>query len=116
MDIIYLKNLKVKTRIGIFDWEKQVDQIINVNIELGVDTKKASETDDIKYALNYKNISKKVINYIENNRFNLIEKLAEKLAEMILSEENVLLVKLTISKPGAIRGAEDVGITITREK
>ena len=116
MDIIYLKNLKVKTRIGIFDWEKQVDQIINVNIELGVDTKKASETDDIKYALNYKNISKKVINYIENNRFNLIEQLAEKLAEMILSEENVLLVKLTISKPGAIRGSEDVGITITREK
>lgn len=116
MDIIYLKNLKVKTRIGIFDWEKQVDQIINVNIELGVDTKKASETDDIKYALNYKNISKKVINYIENNRFNLIEKLAEKLAEMILSETNVLSVELTISKPGAIRGSEDVGITITRKK
>ncbi|MBH32092.1 MAG: dihydroneopterin aldolase [Gammaproteobacteria bacterium] len=116
MDIIYLKNLKVKTRIGIFDWEKQVDQIINVNIELGVDIKKASETDDIKHALNYKNISKKVINYIENNRFNLIEKLAEKLAEMILSETNVLSVELTISKPGAIRGSEDVGITITRKK
>ena len=73
MDIIYLKNLKVKTRIGIFDWEKQVDQIINVNIELGVDTKKASETDDIKYALNYKNISKKVINYMLEKREDIVK-------------------------------------------
>ena len=53
MDKIFLKDLKIKTRIGIFDWEKQIDQIININIEVGTDIKKAAKTEDVKYSLDY---------------------------------------------------------------
>ena len=65
MDKIFLKGLKLKTRIGLFDWEKQIDQIINIDIEVGTDIKKAAETDDVSYSLDYKALSIKVKHYVD---------------------------------------------------
>ena len=115
MDKIFLKGLKLKTRIGLFDWEKQIDQIINIDIEVGTDIKKAAETDDVSYSLDYKSLSIKVKHYVDNNTHELIETLIERLASMILTEFKVEYVTLSIGKPGAIRGSQDVGIIITRE-
>ena len=65
MDKIFLKNLKLKTKIGLFDWEKQIDQIININLEAGFDIKKAAATDDVSYSLDYKTLSNRVKDYVE---------------------------------------------------
>ena len=116
MDKIFLKDLKIKTRIGIFDWEKQIDQIININIEVGTDIKKAAKTEDVIYSLDYKALSNKVKEYVANNHHDQIETLIENIAEMILLEFKVEYVTISISKPGAIRDSQDVGIIITRNK
>ena len=116
MDKIFLKNLRLKTRIGIFAWEKQIDQIINIDLEIGTDIKKAAETDDVRHSLDYKTLSKKIINYVENNQHDLVETLIENIAKMILKEFKVEYITISIGKPGAIRGSQDVGITITRKK
>ena len=75
MDKIFLRDLKLKTRIGIFEWEKQIDQIININIEVGTDIKKAASTDDVSFSLDYKSLSIKVKEYVQKNNHQLIETL-----------------------------------------
>ena len=114
MDKIFLKNLRLKTRIGLFDWEKQIDQIINIDLEAGFDISKAAETDDVKHSLDYKTISSTIKEYVENNNHELIETLIENIAQMILKGFDLEYITLSISKPGAIRDSKDVGITITR--
>ena len=116
MDKIFLKNLKLKTKIGLFDWEKQIDQIININLEAGFDIKKAAATDDVSYSLDYKTLSNRVRDYVDNNTHELIETLIENIAGIILKEFKVEYITISISKPRAIRDSEDVGITITRSK
>tara|TARA_Y100001970_G_C14210663_1_gene846692 strand:- start:758 stop:1120 length:363 start_codon:yes stop_codon:yes gene_type:complete len=116
MDKIFLRDLKLKTRIGIFEWEKQIDQVININIEVGTDIKRASETDDVQYSLDYKSLSIKVKDYVSNNQHDLIETLIENIAQMLLDEFDINYVTISISKPGAIRDSQDVGIEITRNK
>ncbi len=116
MDKIFLKNLKLKTKIGIFDWEKQIDQVINVNLEVGSDIKKAADTDNVKYSLDYKKLANRIKEFVKTNNYELIEALIENMAKTILVEFNVKYVTISISKIGAIRDSEEVGITITREK
>ena len=65
MDKIFLKNLRLKTRIGLFKWEKQIDQIINIDLEVGFDIRKAAETDDVKHSLDYKTLSNRVKEYVD---------------------------------------------------
>ena len=83
MDKIFLRDLKLKTRIGIFEWEKQIDQIININIEVGTDIKKAASTDDVSFSLDYKSLSIKVKEYVQKNNHQLIETLIENIAEIL---------------------------------
>ena len=116
MDKIFLRDLKLKTRIGIFEWEKQIDQIININIEVGTDIKKAASTDDVSFSLDYKSLSIKVKEYVQKNNHQLIETLIENIAEILLKDFNIEYVTISISKPGAIRDSQDVGIEITRKK
>ena len=116
MDRIFLRELKLITRIGIFEWEKQIDQLININIEVGTCIKKAAETDDVQYALDYKALSIKVKDYVKNNQHDLIETLIENIAQMLLDAFDIQYVTISISKPGAIRDSQDVGIEITRKK
>lgn len=116
MDKIFLKNLRLKTRIGLFEWEKQIDQIININVEVGFNITKAANSDDVRYSLDYKTLSNVIKEYVKNNTHELIETLIENIANIIIEDFDVKYVTLSISKPGAIRDSEDVGITITRGK
>lgn len=116
MDIIYLSDLKIETIIGIYDWERTTKQTISIDLEMATDIRKAAEHDHIDYTLNYKDVAKRLISYVEATDFQLVETLAEKITEIVLNEFNVPWVKLKLSKPGAIRGAKDVGIIIERSK
>ena len=110
----YIKNLEVEAIIGIFQWEREVKQIISVDIEMDFDNKKAARSDDIEDALDYKKVGKRVSAYIQGSKAKLVESLAEKVAKIILKEFPVSRLVLTLSKPGALRGSESVGISITR--
>jgi dihydroneopterin aldolase len=113
-DIIYIKDLRIKTIIGIFDWERKVKQEISIDMEFPFDCKKAAASDSIDDALDYKVITKAVIKFVEESSFQLQESLAEGIATLIKDNFEVESLKLRISKPGALRGAKDVGLVIYR--
>lgn len=114
MDIVYIRDLRIDTIIGIYDWEREVRQTVSIDLEMASDIRKAAETDDIQYALNYKAVSKRLISYVENRNALLVETLAEEISHVIRTEFNVPWLRLRLSKPGAIRGARDVGLLIER--
>ena len=114
MDIVYIRGLEVKTVIGIYDWEKEIKQKITIDLEMASDIKKAAATDEIADALDYKSVSKRLISFVEENEIQLIETLAERIAEIVLSEFGVSWLKLSLGKPGAITGSRDVGVIIER--
>lgn len=114
MDIIFLRELKIETVIGIYDWERKIKQVVVLDLEMATDIKKAAETDHIDDTLDYKAVAKRVIEFVEGSSFQLVETLAEKVAEVVLTEFNVPWIKLTLNKAGAITGAEGVGVMIER--
>ncbi len=114
MDIIFLRNLKIETVIGIYDWERKIKQTVVLDLEMGADIKKAAATDSIEDTLDYKSVAKQVISFVENSEYQLVETLIEKVAELIMKEFNIPWVRLTINKQGAIRGADGVGVIIER--
>lgn len=114
MDIVYIRDLRIDTIIGIYDWEREVRQTVSIDLEMASDISKAAATDDIQYALNYKAVSKRLIAYVENRNALLVETLAEEIAQVIRTEFDVSWLRLRLSKPGAIRGARDVGLIIER--
>ncbi len=114
MDIIYLSELKIETVIGIWDWERKIKQEVVINLEMGADIARAAETDQIDDTLNYKAVAKRLIQYVGDSEFQLVETLAERIAGIIRDEFDVPWVKVKINKRGAIRGARDVGVLIER--
>jgi dihydroneopterin aldolase len=115
MDTIFLNDLRVETVIGIFDWERKVRQTISIDLELAADIRRAAATDAIEDTLNYKAVAKRLIGFVEASDFGLVETLAERIAEIVVTEFDVPRVKVTLHKPGAVRGSKDVGVIIERE-
>ena len=113
-DVIYIKDLRIKTIIGIFDWERIEKQEVSIDMEFPFDCKKAAATDSIEDAIDYKAIAKGVIKFVEESSFQLQETLAENIASLIKEKYGVKSIKLRVSKPGAIRGSKDVGLIIYR--
>ncbi len=113
-DIIYIKDLRVQAIIGIFGWEREVRQEVSIDLEMVFDCKRAAKTDAIKDTIDYKKITKGIIKFVEESEFQLQETLAESIAELVKNKYKVNSLKLRVSKPGALRHAEDVGVIIHR--
>ncbi len=114
MDKIYLSDLRIDTVIGIFEWERRIRQQVRFDLEMGTDISKAAASDQIDDTLDYKSLAKRVIAFVEESQFNLVETLAESVARLIVTEFAVPYVKVTLNKAGAVRGASGVGIIIER--
>lgn len=114
MDILYIRNLRAEAVVGIFSWEKRIRQPIHVDLELAVDIRQAAATDDIRHALDYKQVSVRLIDFISNNEWHLIETLAERMAELLQQEFGVSWLRLRLSKPAALPAADSVGLLIER--
>ena len=114
MDIVFINDLRIETIIGIYDWERKVKQTISLDLELGTDIRKSAETDAIEDTLNYKAVAKRIISFVSESEFQLVETLAEKISEIILNEFDVPWCKLRLNKQGALRGVRDVGVIIER--
>jgi len=114
MDRVFVEDLKVQTVIGIFDWEREIKQTISIDLEMAFDIRAAAESDNIEDTLDYKAVSKRLIQFIEKSEFQLVEALAERCASIILDEFPVNWLRLKLGKPGAVRGSSAVGVIIER--
>ena len=114
MDIVYIRDLKIETVIGIYDWEREIKQTVSLDLEMAHDIRRAAETDNIDDTLNYKAVAKRLIAFIGDSEFLLVETMAERCADIVRTEFDVPWLKLRLSKPGAVRGAWDVGVIIER--
>ena len=114
MDIVYIRELEIETIIGIYDWEPEQKQRVSLDLEMGADIKSAASTENIENTLDYKAVAKRLINFIENAEFLLVETLAENIADIVRAEFGVPWLRLRVGKPGAVTGAKDVGVIIER--
>ena len=114
MDIIFLRELKIETLIGVYEWEKRVPQTLQLDLEIARPSSRACQTDDIKDALNYADIVRYIQSVLASRHFNLLEALAEHIAEILLNDFKAPWVKVSVAKLNAIRGSKMVGISIER--
>ncbi len=116
MDIIYLHDLRIATVIGVYDWERRVKQTVIFDLDMAADIRKAAATDSIADTLDYKAVAKRLIEFVGDSQFQLVETLAERVAEIVLNEFNITWLRLKVNKRGAVRGAVDVGVIIERSR
>lgn len=114
MDIVFIEELSVITTIGVYDWEQTIQQKLVFDIEMGWDNRKAAVSDDVNDCLSYADISDAVIRHVESQRFALVERVAEEIAELLLQRFNSPWVRIKVSKPGAVAQARNVGVVIER--
>ncbi|MCH8845554.1 MAG: dihydroneopterin aldolase [Proteobacteria bacterium] len=114
MDIIYINDLRIETIIGIYGWERKIKQTVVLDIEMGTDIRKASASDAVEDTLNYKSVAERLISFIGDSEFELIETLAEQVANILLDEFAVPWLRLRVNKQGALKGVRDVGVIIER--
>ena len=116
MDIVFIQQLAVSTTIGVYEWEKKIKQKLLFDLEIASDVEVAAATDDINDAIDYAVVSDTITRYVEQNQFELIETVAEAVANIVLTDFAASWVSLTIQKPGAVENALTVGVKITRQK
>ena len=116
MDIVFIEDLRIETVIGIYDWERGIRQTVALDVEMAFDNRVPAASDDIAHTLDYKAVSKRLISFVEEANFGLVETLAERCAEIIREDFGVAWVRLKLSKPGAVRGARAVGVIIERSR
>ncbi|AJI82907.1 bifunctional dihydroneopterin aldolase/dihydroneopterin triphosphate 2'-epimerase [Yersinia enterocolitica] len=114
MDIVFIEKLSVITTIGVYDWEQTIQQKLVFDIEMGWDNRKAAASDDVNDCLSYADISDAVIKHVEMQRFALVERVAEEIADLLLQRFNSPWVRIKVSKPGAVAQARNVGVVIER--
>jgi dihydroneopterin aldolase len=114
MDVVYVRDLRMDARIGIYEWEKRILQRIRVDLEMAWDNRIPAASDDIKDTLNYKTAAKLVMQLVENTHYELVERLAETIATTLMQKLHVPWIQVTVGKPGAVRGSSEVGVRIER--
>ena len=114
MDIVFIEDLRIETIIGIYDWEREIRQVVAIDLEMAADNRKPASTESIDDALNYKAVAKRLIKYVGDSEFQLVETLAERIAEIVINEFGVPWLRLKLSKPGAVTGSKAVGVLIER--
>ena len=114
LDRVFIEDLRIQTVIGIFDWEREITQTVSLDLQMAFDISAAGKSDAIADTLDYKAVSKRLIQFVESSEFQLVEALAEHCANIVLTEFPVEWVQLKLSKPGAVRGSSAVGVIIER--
>ena len=114
MDIVFIRELRADTVIGVYDWERNVRQSVVLDLEMAADNRRAAASDQIEDALDYAAISARVLSFVEGSEFQLIETMAEQVAAIVIREFGVPWLRLRLAKPGAVASARDVGVVIER--
>jgi dihydroneopterin aldolase len=115
-DTIFLSGLTTECIIGIWDWERKVKQKVVIDLEMAADIRRAAASDVIDDTLDYKKVSKRLLQFVGESQFQLVETLTDRIAQLVLTEFDVPAVKVRLNKQGALRGSRDVGILIERRR
>jgi 7,8-dihydroneopterin aldolase/epimerase/oxygenase len=115
-DKVFIEGLEIEALIGIYDWERRIRQPLRFDVEMAFDNRRPAATDAIGDTLDYKAVSKRLIAFVGQSEYGLVETLAERCAALILDEFDVQHVRIKLSKPGAVRGATAVGVIIERSR
>lgn len=113
-DIVFIEGLAVETVIGVYDWEREVNQRLLVDLEMAWDNRTPGGSDDVADALDYAAVCERVTSSLQGMQPALLEKAAEVLAGMLMDEFGVRWLRLTLNKPGAVPSARKVGVRIER--
>ena len=116
MDIIFLSEIKVETKLGVPEWERMTPQAILLDIEIAMPNSKACQTDAIKDTIDYGVIVARIRQTLTENSFQLVEALAEHVCQLILKEFGAPWVKVKVAKPGVLPGVKQLGVVIEREQ
>lgn len=116
MDKVLIRQLRIDTVIGVYEWEKKIHQSLLLDLDMAWDIKHAAATDDYQFALCYETVSNRLTQLITEQPMELIETVAERVANFLLQEFKVTWVKVTVMKPGAVATAASVGVEIERSR
>lgn len=114
MDSVFIEHLEVIASIGVYDWEQTIKQKLVLDLEMAYDNRPAADSDDVAYALDYASVSDAVTGHIQNGRFLLVERVAEEVASLIMTQFSVPWIRVRVTKPGAVVNARGVGVQIER--
>ena len=113
---IRITDLNIRTIIGANDWEREIKQDVLINIDIEFNASKAIKTDQLNDTIDYKTLTKEIIQRVQNSKFVLIEKLADSVLKIILNNKLVQSATVRIDKPLALRFAKSVSVELTRRK
>jgi len=114
MDQVFIEQLQIDTVIGVYDWERDIRQRVVLDLEMASDNRRSAQGDNIEDALDYAAVSQRLLDYVSDSEFELIESLAEAVAKLVMTEFSVPWLRLRLSKPGAVKEAAAVGVIIER--
>ena len=114
MDIIYLRELRVETLIGVYEWEKRVPQTLQLDLEIGLPNSRACQSDNIADALDYAEIASHIRGVLNSRHFSLLEALAEHIAQILLNDFQAPWVRVGVAKLSALGNCRQVGVSIER--
>lgn len=114
MDKVFINQLSVVTTIGVYDWEQQIQQRLILDIEMAHNNQAAGYSDNVQDALDYAKVSQAIIAHVEQGRFLLVERVAEEIANLVMTQFAVPWVRIKVTKPTAVAQAQGVGVIIER--
>ena len=114
MDKIFIRELKVETIIGFWEWERRIKQLVSIDLEIGTDARIAAASDAIAGTLNYEQLAKRLLEYVGSSQHQMVESLATAIGRIVVQDFAAPWVKVSVAKPGAIPAAREVGIVIER--
>ncbi len=113
---IRIKNLRVRTIIGIYEWEREHLQEVVVNVDMEFDGSQAVKTDAIEDTVNYKALKKRIIHEVEASDFQLLEKLADHILNIVMDDSKVQNAAVEVDKPHALRFADSVSVVCSGDR
>jgi 7,8-dihydroneopterin aldolase/epimerase/oxygenase len=116
MDIVFIRELRAEAWIGLYEWEKQKPQTLDFNLDIGLDTHRAGETDDIRNTVDYGKVVERIREDLKDKHYLLLEALAEHVAQVVLNEFKAEWVEISVAKLAHMRGVKMVGVKIRRER
>lgn len=115
-DTVFVRGLEVECIIGLIDWERRIKQKVVIDLELPIDCARAAVSDDVVDTLDYLSVASQVREFVGQSQFKLVETMAHRLALLLLERFGMEWIRLSINKPGAVRGSRDVGVSIERRR
>ena len=113
-DTIILSGLEVKATVGVFEWEQRIEQTLKIDLEMAADAEATAASDRLEDTLDYKAVARRVRQFVADADRALVETLAHQLAETLMDEFGIGWLRLSLQKPGAVRGARSVGVVVER--